>query len=184
MGFLLHVGAAVACTIPVIFAQAAEITDLNQRPLRTANNTAFTPSLGVKGHYGSDFGNTSESVISDADFSAVAVSEDALSTTRILTGHYEFNAWRWQFKPYIPAGFGTVDLPQKPLGYASGDWAIYRGSGSILGLSPKPSESLNTIGTARWETHLGLVPKIPTKLGIPDLKADQHGLFFGADYHF
>jgi hypothetical protein len=184
MGTLLHIAAAIAFTVQVISAQAAEIALSNQHPLRTINNLGFSPSLGVKGSYESDFRNESKSEIPGPHFATDDASE-ALSTTRILKGRYEFSDWSWQFKPHIAAGFGTVDRPQKPLGYASGDWANYRGSGATLGLSQMPSGSLDNISTTGWKTHLGLTPKIPTKLGIPEnLKADQHGLFFGADYHF
>jgi hypothetical protein len=183
MGVSLHLGAGIALSIQVISAQAAEIPVSNQHPLRAINNMGFSPSLIVKGSYGSDSGNDSQREIRGIPFATDDAGE-ALSTTHILKGRYDFSDWSWQVKPYLAADLGTVDTPQKPLSYAPGDWAAYRGGSATSGLSPTASERLNNIWTAGWMAHLGLLPKIPTKLGIPDLKGDQHGLFVGADYRF
>ena len=183
MGGLLHVGAGIALSIQVISAQAAEIAVSNRPPLRAINNMGFSPSLVAKGSYGSDFGNHSQREIPGPYF-ATDDAWEALSTTHILKGRYHFSDWSWQLKPYLAADLDTVDTPQKSLGYAPSDWVAYRGGGATSGLSTTGSERLNTVWTAGWVAHLGLLPTIPTKLGIPDLKGDQHGLFVGADYHF
>jgi hypothetical protein len=183
----LHTGAAIAFTIQVVSsAQGAEIAPSNERPPRTFDNLGFGSAPVGNGSYGSysyDFANGFKTEIAGAP-SATDDAQEALSTTRMLRGLYEFSDPSWQLKPYIAADLGTVETREKRLDYIFGNWAAYRGgAGATIGLSQKPLETLdnNWVG---WKPHLGLVaPEMTSKIGIPS-NITQRGIRFGADYHF
>jgi hypothetical protein len=63
-------------------------------------------------------------------------------------------------------------------------WGAYRDV-SMAGLGDRPLERTGNDWTIGWESHFGLLPEIPSRVGIPmELKPDQRGLRLGANYRF
>lgn len=172
--FWLYIGAAVVLAIPMISAEAAETAAVDNRVIASTDDLGFGPMSAVRGSYKSG----AHSVTDDVTTS---------STTRILQGRYEFDHRSWQLKPHIGASWGTAGINEKPLGYSSADWTVYRRGGATLGLPQKPVASLDNGSMMGWTNQLGLAPPITSTIGIPyDMPSDirQRGFMFGADYHF
>lgn len=143
--------------------------------------------FGAGGFFGSEFENGVKNEIeATGAHTDLARSGDlpftgSVTTNRVmLNGIYEFSDGSWRMKPYIGAGFGTVDLSDRLLGNSAKDRVTdYQLRGGVtLGLTQKLLGSLEYRWTNGSKPYLSFAG-IPARFEI-----DRHGFLAGMHYRF
>jgi opacity protein-like surface antigen len=151
--------------------------------------SSFWPSegFGIGGSFGYEFENGFRTEIeglsshTDATRSGNLLSTGGLGTDRLmLTGIYEFSDGSWRLKPYVGAGFGTIDAGERLLGNGAYDrvTAYQLRGGVTLGVTQKLLGSLEYRWTNGSKPYLSLAG-IPAKFEV-----DRHGFLAGMNYRF
>ncbi len=190
---LLHIGAAIAVTVQMVSAQAAEVALLTGQPYLALGHMRPASGLALANIYGSigsalTEGWPTESLLSESEplSSDWFASGTAAATTHMLRGGYDLaDPARMPSAAFVAIDLAHVDFSDPHVSYSIGNWPSYVGVAPLIGLTQPLQLDARTIDTSAigWQPDMGLTAAMTSGIGIP-LTSTYRGFRFGANYHF